>query len=164
MEELGVIISFLALIVAAISLGVSFFFRNRNSQDTRRSLEQSDKALRYSAGNFETGVRAYISTTRDRMTEALWKFQERKEDFPNADLTKYKGLLYGYIEDYLNAYDRACMLYLDGKIDQVRFQKEYQREIRRAVEDIHDREHFFPANRVKFEALQKVYAQFESKE
>lgn len=73
-------------------------------------------------------------------------------------------LFYSALEDLLNHYERACMLYIDGKIDKERFKKEYSTEIRNLVEKGEYKERYFPPHTSKYKAILKVYDSWENLE
>ncbi|MDR2569884.1 MAG: hypothetical protein LBD23_06250, partial [Oscillospiraceae bacterium] len=80
----------------------------------------------------EIQIRELIENSKRPVQEWYAKYVECAAD--NKDLKDaYKKNYWVAIETNLNAYDEACAKYKDGKIDQVRFQKTYQAEIRNLV-------------------------------
>ena len=72
------------------------------------------------------------------------------------------------VEDWLNAYEEACMKYLDKKLDKIRFRKSFRSEIRNIVEEKNKNNPMYslihPEGTSKYEAIWKVYHEWEDLE
>jgi len=72
-------------------------------------------------------------------------------------------LFFEALEDLLNTYERACSMYLDGKVDCERFKKDYHVKIRKLVEEGNYRDKYFPPHTSKFKDILEVYNQWQGK-
>ena len=52
-----------------------------------------------------------------------------------AELETIDAMVNSTLMTWYNAYEAACAKYLDGKVDQERFRKDYEREVRQLVDD-----------------------------
>lgn len=67
------------------------------------------------------------------------------------------------VENELNAYEAACALYIDNKLDQKRFKKDYQKSLRDLVTNKEYKESF-EGKEIRYECILKVYDKWEKKE
>ena len=75
----------------------------------------------------------------------------------NSDvMNNWKSVWESALEDFCNAYDEACMKYIDNKIDKGRFKKAYERELRNLVESPKTKERY-ATSQTRFHATLKVY-------
>ena len=94
---------------------------------------------------------------RSMITSAKSHFSEMSNQLAaNPDNETLKASVSAALEDIANAYDEACMKYLDGKVDKARFKRAYINEIKNWVEDdvVKDK-YVMPQS--KFHATVKVY-------
>ena len=66
-------------------------------------------------------------------------------------------------QNLINSYEEACTKYLDGKIDKVRFKKNYIIEIRNIVE-AKELKGLFDSHSSRYKAIIKVYDEWENLE
>lgn len=134
-EELGIISSGMAIIVAIISL--VFTKRNMNKME-KISYCQSEFAIRDS-----------IINAKNRMNDILVN--------ANNNLY-YKQQLKSAKEQVLSVYEEACAKYIDAKVDKKRFRKTYYTEIKEIVES-DEFDEFFKFGS-KYNAVKKVYSEW----
>lgn len=145
----AIIISILAFIAAFCSAKFSKDANNLSKEANKLSKEANNKANLYSQGNLEINVRDMISTARFRQLQI---FTEISKNANNDVLDK------AYIsttEDLLNAYDTACALCIDKKIDEKRFKKTYEDEIRQVYAS-EEAKPFFDKRPQKFQSIEKI--------
>jgi hypothetical protein len=65
------------------------------------------------------------------------------------------------IEDLLNTYNEACQKYMDGKVDKIRFKKNYFHEIRNVVTNAEFSDRFNPITSM-FQATITVYNEWHN--
>lgn len=150
----------IAIIVSVIALFISIWDRFRNNRDTRKSNKKAEKALRLSQGSTELAIRSMISEARYKLNNFQFEYRSLKVQKPDLDKTKFEPILYSYIEDLLNQYDTACMLYFDNKIDRKRFKSQYHKEISNCVEGGAYKRYFDP-KKIRFEGIIKAYKQWK---
>lgn len=150
----------IAIIVSSLALIVSVWDRYGNIRDTRKSNKKAEKALRLSQGTTELAIRSMISEARFKLNNFSFEYKSLKIQNPNMDKTGFDKLLFSYIEDLLNQYDTACMLYFDNKIDRLRFKTQYKKEIINCVEARSYKEYFDP-EKIRFEGIMKAYLKWK---
>lgn len=154
----------IALVVSVFALIITHLNRVDNKRQIKKSNDKADRAIKLSEGSVEMGLRDSISNARTCVNSAIRDLENFKQHNPDADLKIMAKLFWSSVEDLLNHYERACMLYLDDKLDKVRFKTEYSAEIRNVVEKGEYKEKYFPAHTSKYKALLKVYEELENLE
>lgn len=146
--DISVSIAALSLIISIISLIIS--------------KRISTKALNVQYATIESVIAESISTAAKNMREAgLILIRTNKSD-PSYDVVElnFKALK----EDYLNAYDHACMRYIDNKIDRVRFRKSYEDDLDVIFNSTEFAEFIKTFQTTKYQALHTVQNVFCKKE
>lgn len=154
----------MAIIVSILALMITILSYYSNIKQVEKTNIKAERAIKLSEGNIEIGIRNSISNARVNVNSTIRDLENFKIQNPNADLKTMTKLFWSAVEDLLNQYERACMLYLDNKLDQVRFKTEYSIEIRNVVEKGNYKEMYFPAHTSKFKAILKVYEEWENLE
>ncbi|MBI4834808.1 MAG: hypothetical protein HY811_08335 [Planctomycetes bacterium] len=131
------------------------------------ALRKSSSA---STANIELYINERITNTKEKVSEISIKIA----DLPaimgsahpayNKTIEAYKNIFDSTVENNLNAYENACAIYIDGKIDKDRFKKTYKTEIRQLVENEGMKRYFEPATTSRFKAILKVYKEWEDLE
>lgn len=107
---------------------------------------QNELTIQTLLSNTKKVVIDYCSYIAENETNDLKKKENRQK------------ILWGHTEENLNAYERACSLYLDEKVDKERFKKNYFKEIMLLMESDDILNRFFGnSNKIKFPAIEKVY-------
>jgi len=165
------LLEIIAIGISVITLAVTLFYRekqrrtlNEIKNEFQKVSSKSEKALKTSEGNLEISMRDSISVSRNHLARASKDYKDFKMNHPRKKDDFYQKLFFEALEDYINKYERACMLFLDEKIDPERFKREYRTEIRRLVEEGDYKERYFPAHSSKFKAILKVYEEWENQE
>lgn len=116
---------------------------------------------RLSNGNLEIQLRGMISGANKLLCSVL-QYCGTLED--GADKKKeYADVLMNISQqEILNAYEEACMKYLDEKIDKARFKKTYIKEIRQLVESESNKDKFGTSS--SYTAIKKVYDEWNNLE
>ena len=127
-EWVSLIVSVLGLFIAACA-AISSSKANAKSEEANKSAEAS---VGISLRNAITSANEKMMDCHESMEDLLAKKNL------TADEKRLMGLKQNRfnvaLENYLNAYEEACSMYLDNKVDKVRFQKNYVSEIRNLVE------------------------------
>lgn len=135
-------ISLVAVIVSCIAL-----YKSSESSKLSNSIRM---------GIAELEVRKMIVDARKVFYDVSDKICEDKSEIRQQRLNVAK-------EDLANAYDEACMKYLDGKIDKERFKKSYNIEIRNLVENPNFSE-LYDKITTRYKATVKVYEEWNDSE
>jgi len=149
------------IVSAAISLLALFFTYRANSKANKIALENaklSAENTRLSNGNLEIQLREMISGSNKLLCSVLQSLYS-KEDDPDEKKGLETSMMKLADQEILNAYEEACMKYLDGKVDKERFKNTYVDEIRKIVKN----------NEAKFgttsyTAISKVYKEWNDLE
>lgn len=157
-------IEIIALVASVSALIITYLNRIDNKKQTKKSNEKADRAIKLSEGNVEMGLRNSISNARTNVNSAIRDLENFKLNNPDADLGIMTKLFWSSVEDLLNQYERACMLYLDDKLDKIRFRIEYSFEIRNVVEKGEYKKKYFPAHTSKYKAILRIYDEWENLE
>lgn len=155
------------IFAVAISLGTliyTIFDGKSKEKKLVESERKAERALKLSEGSMELGLRNSISSARDRVNTSIRDLHHFKNKYQDRDDKIMTKLFYSALEDLLNHYERACMLYIDNKIDKDRFKIEYFIEIRNVVEKGEYKEKYFPAHTSRYKAILKVYDEWENLE
>ena len=126
----------IAIIISIVAFGFSLFSFFKSNSLTKGQVEMQ---------------------IRDMISSAKWRYadlgiQLSKDNQNQTLIASTKAAL----EDVANAYDEACMKYLDGKVDKARFKRAYINEIKNWVEsDAVKDKYVMPQS--KFHATVKVY-------
>ena len=131
-----------SLIVGALlSLGALFVAMRANSLASRANAEagkanvQAREANRGGQAALLVTLRDSISAAKQRVHEANIAYELVHENkVQHRDMLR-KALL-SALEDLVNAYDIACGQYLDGRVDKIRFRKDFVHEITALIEDV----------------------------
>lgn len=151
------IIDIITILISFAAIIISIWDRIANNIAIKNSDEKSERALKLAQGVTEIEIRNSISQARHRVDSFAVELKKFKIENPSADLSSHQTLFYSILEDFINQYDRACMLYLDKKIDRKRFKKEYKNELVNLVENGKYKEKYFNHQNIRFKSLMKVY-------
>lgn len=129
-----------------------------------KTNDNAAQNIRLSNGNLEIQVREMISEARRHLSSCIHDkamIEINPELQKNEELQKkIEQLISAAFQDYVNAYEEACMKYIDNKIDRERFKKTYITEITNLV-----RKHesmFGTAS--TYTAIKKVYDEWNNLE
>jgi len=150
-------IEIITILISGLAIIISIWDRIANNISNKQSDKKAEKALRLAQGVTEIEIRSSISQARQRVDSFALELKKFKLEQPNVDLSTHKKLFYSILEDFFNQYDRACMLYLDKKIDRKRFKKEYKMELINVIENKSYKDRYFRDDDIRFEAIIKVY-------
>lgn len=153
---MNVLVDILALIVAVLALIVAVMNYNKYKTLTIQYNSMVNVQTLTAQGALETQIRSAISeVTHDIVTLAV-----EVEKNPESKMLQFA---YSAAEEsYRNAYEDACGKYLDGKIDKERFEKMYQREIRRLVEEEPHKD-YYAGLQTPYASTAAVYKEWYSK-
>ncbi|WP_345888581.1 hypothetical protein [Shewanella algae] len=161
---LAELIAFLSLIVS-IAAAV---FAKRSSTAANIIAKEN---LNLQHGMVELEMRQAIENAKSKVNEIsmvmapLVAKEERGKlvDEENNTLIIYRKNFNASVQTLMNTYDDACSKYIDGKVDKVRFKKNYKYEIRNLLENKDLKEYFDPLTS-RYKPILNVYAEWESLE
>ena len=136
-------VDWLALIVSIIAIIISCI-ANKKSSDMQ-------------AGSVEMEIRSMITNAKNRFSDLSIQLNEQQ----NHEILK--TAITAALEEVCNAYDEACMKYLDKKVDKKRFKKTYISEIGNWVtnQQVKDR---YVVPQTKYNATVNVYREWHNLE
>lgn len=150
MEVISIIISALAILVSIVSL-----IKSDIASKTANDLNQ--RSNDFTQGQVEMQIRNMITSAKAQLSVMNNQLSQNKEN------EVLKASFSDACEEVANAYDEACMKYLDGKVDKERFKKAYINEIKNIVEnDVFKDKYVMPQS--KFHATVKVYNEWHNLE
>jgi nicotinic acid phosphoribosyltransferase len=98
---------------------------------------------------------------REIINNAFYKINESSINLDRDPSNKiYTKIFFSHVECYLNIYDDLCGTYLDGKIDKIRFKKNYKDELIKLVKDPMFNEYYRPEKdelKSKYKKTLKVF-------
>jgi hypothetical protein len=147
--------------IAAIASAIYAGIANRKSSDAKRSADEANKISKDSnmiaQGSLELSLREIIGATKVTSVQAAINLHDFKITNPHQDFTLRENAWYSAVEDNLNAYEKACGLYWDAKIDKERFRKDYSNELRQLVENKNLKFRYFDPITSNYKAIIKTY-------
>lgn len=145
------------LIISIIGLLISVFaivFSTKASTKANSLVERNNQFV---AGQTELQLSQTIDETKRHLMNVTFKIAELPTDADEKVKTMLNSLFLSAQESNVNAYESACGLYLDNKIDIHRFKKLYHIELRQLVENQSFKDFFNPESTSKYQAIWKVY-------
>ena len=159
-------IDIIPVIIAAVGLVVSILAYVKSNKSQKEASRLSNSAFRLTQGNVEIEVRNMIRESKKFLLETIKELVLlNNNDYKDSDSIKTNvDLIYKTaIEEMINAYEEACMKYIDDKIDKKRFQKTYQLEIRNLIQTSPTKEKIDSISS-PYHAIKKVYSEWENGE
>lgn len=161
MEMVLTIIGIVAASVLSIIATINAYKAGKKSNElASQNTALAAENTRLSNGALEIQIRDMISQARRFLASAIQNSLLAKinpEISHNTGMQELvESLLENAQEDFLNAYEEACMKYIDGKVDKVRFKKTYFKEIQNVVE--RNESEFGPSS--PYTAIKKVYKEW----
>lgn len=146
-----------SIVIAVLAIIISIWDRIANNKANNKTDKKAEEAIKIAQGSIEIEIRSSISNARQRLDDFGLSFKKLKSETPDVDLSYQEKFFYSIVEDFINQYDKACMLYLDNKIDKKRFEKEYKKEIQNVVRNKNYKKKYFKKSNPRFESLVEVY-------
>jgi hypothetical protein len=153
----------LTIASASISI-ISIIFSSRANNTSNRlsgyynSLVEKNNL--FVSGQTELQLSQSIDETKRHLMNITFKIAELPPDADESVKSLLTDLMKSAMESNVNAYESACSLYIDNKIDKKRFKKLYNIEIRRVIEDSSFEEFYIPESTSKYQATWKVYKEW----
>ncbi|WFA88039.1 hypothetical protein [Paenibacillus amylolyticus] len=168
------IISVIGVVVSAFAIFISF----RASKEANGASKEANRLSGYYnglvernnqfvSGQTELLLNQTIGETKRHLVEVTFRLSElsNRDENQVEQLSDMLGtLLKSAQENHLNAYESACGLYLDNKIDKIRFKKLYILELRQLVTGNVYQEFFYPDIKSSYQAILKVYKEWNNLE
>ncbi|ELG4788259.1 hypothetical protein V9657_004456 [Vibrio vulnificus] len=163
--ELSDVIAFASLFV---SVGAAYFAKTSSNAANKISKENLD--LQH--GMVELEMRQAIENAKSKVNEisvvmAPLVAREGGEQGLSIEDAKtleiYQKNFNASVQTLMNTYDDACSKYIDGKVDKIRFKKNYRYEIRNLLENKDLKEYFDPLTS-RYKPILNVYTEWENME
>lgn len=157
--------------IAFCSLIVSFFAVYFAKSSSSSANEIAKENLNLQNGMVELEMRQAVENAKSKVSEismimAPFVSKEKSNELPESDketLEIYRKNFNASVQTLMNTYDDACSKYIDGKVDKIRFKKNYKYEIRNLLEDKELKEYFDPLTS-RYKPILIVYAEWENME
>lgn len=155
------IFTVLATICSIIAL-----VRNIKNDTKQQEIEKKQDIMQNELKKMEQGktelqINELIGRVKRDLLDISLKIHNKELKDVDSDIIM--AIYNSYIELELCAYDEACSLYIDNKLDKERFKKNYQVEIRNLFETDGIKEKLDSVNS-KYYCLLKVYKEWENPE
>lgn len=152
---IAIIISSSSLLFTIITYIRGEINKNKQSESQAKLNERLSK---YQDGTFDLKIAERIANARANQNIAQIEISKIAYSEKNPELGK-SGLEVVNLaieEDYLNAYDEGCQMYLDEKIDKARFKKRYFNDIQIIKESKVHHNRLYPKEKSKYEAIHSI--------
>lgn len=148
----------LSLIAILIS-GFTAWFACKANELSKKANKTSEEVTRIANGEVELAIGNSIRSTQQRVSDVAIKIAEIEEckTISEGYISELRKIYYQAVEANLNAYDEACALYRDKKIDTERFKKNYHSSIKALVEDNELKGRYFDSLVSRYECILEVY-------
>lgn len=153
------LISLLAIYIAYRTSSKANEIALQNAKLAAQNTALAAENTRLSNGNLEIQLRGMISGSNKLLCSVLQSLYSQ-ETTPKRKKELEANMIAIADQEILNAYEEACMKYLDGKVDKERFKKTYIDEIRNIVKN---NEAKFGAS-TSYTAISKVYKEWNDLE
>lgn len=154
------LLNIIPIIISLIALVITYQHNKKILNLEYSNKHLTEKYNQLVSGQNEIYIQELISTSKKYVLDYCSYMNENPVEEDEKSKTREQHL-WALQEDNLNAYETACSLYLDGKIDKERFKKQYSNEIRNLIEHEEISQRFFNNGlKIKFGALDKVYKEW----
>ena len=159
------------IIIPLISIGISIWAIIKAHITDSKTNKLSEENTRLQNASVEIEIRGLINTAKkeleDKTADLLFYTQkENKKKLTEDDEIHYsiaKDRCQNAKQDYLNAFEEACMKYLDNKVDKERFRKTYFVELKNIVSADSFKSYIDPTSS-PYNAIKSVYEQWYNQE
>lgn len=153
--------SFIPIIISLVALITTYRHNNKILSLENSNKQLTEKYNQLVSGQSEIYIQNLISTSKKNVLDYCSYMNENPSEGNKAQLDIRQQHLWALQEENLNAYETACSLYLDSKIDKERFKKQYSNEIKILVENEEISKKFFSNGlKIKFGAIDKIYKEW----
>lgn len=128
-------------IISALAAGISAYFNKRANEISAAATQEAhdanviaDSQNKIAQGEIELHIHQMITQTSKDIIDVSLKSSEASGDIKKKEALLTSALNTA-VENYLNAFEQACSVYIDNKVDRERFKKNYSAEIRELVEN-----------------------------
>lgn len=159
-EVMSVIVAIVSAVISIISIFISSRANNLSNELSGYYNSLVERSNQFVSGQTELQLSQTIEETKRHLMNVTFKISELPSDADNQVRGMLMNLMKSAMESNVNAYESACGLYLDNKIDKERFKKLYFSEIKRIIEDEAHKGFFQPESTSKYQAIWKVYREW----
>jgi hypothetical protein len=153
----------LTLLISCSTLALSLVVFVTSKQTSERILEIENNNLKQNMAQTELYIQELLVNARTLFLNINLEKLKLAIDPTNVSLNAVADQLTLHsLQEILNAYEVACMKYLDAKIDKERFKKTYHQEIRQLFETEGYKSLLDKAN--SFHAIKKVNTEWHNLE
>lgn len=151
-----------------VSISAALFAKSSSKSANKISKENLD--LQH--GMVELEMRQAIENAKSKVNDisvvmaplvAKEESSQALNDEDSKTLEIYRKNFNASVQTLMNTYDDACSKYIDGKVDKIRFKKNYRYEIRNLLENKELKEYFDPLTS-RYKPILNVYTEWENME
>lgn len=168
-EKLTLVVSGGSVVLALIAIYVSVYSARKSNSNSKNALDKTDVQNMIAMSQLELAVSQGISNSKTLVSDMAITMSPLLAKKNTSGLSAEETMTFDIqqrvfdsrVESNINAYEEACTKYLDGKIDRVRFHKNYNVEIRQLVEkpSLHK---YFNSVSSNYKAIIKVYTEWNN--
>lgn len=163
-EIITLVVSMLALLVSAYA---AYQYRKANTHakealtNANKALDMQRTSLSLEEAALEMQLQANIASAHDKVQQAVLALSNKAENDVNYHVFEqnYRTAQ----ENWLNAYDQACMSFLEDKINKTTFKKAYHVPIRNIIEEFGASKFFTPQNLSPYQSILKCFDEWETR-
>jgi hypothetical protein len=159
-EIVSAIIAIIGAVLSVISIVVSSRANNLSNRLSGYYNSLVERNNQFVSGQTELQLSQTIEETKRHLMNVTFKISDLPASADEQVKNMLRSLMKSAMESNVNAYESACGLYLDNKIDTARFKKLYFSEIKRIIEDKTHDDFFQPEGTSKYQAIWKVYREW----
>lgn len=159
-ELVSLVIAFITITISILSLYFSTTANNKANKLNGYYNSLVERNNQFVSGQTELQLIQTIDETRRHVMNITYRLTELPTDAEEKVKKLLYDLLNSAIESNVNAYENACSLYIDDKIDKERFKKNYFSEIKNIIEDESHKDFYHPEATSKYWATWKVYKEW----
>ena len=156
-ETMSVVIASISAIISVIAILFSTRANNLSNRLSGYYNSLVERNNQFVSGQTELQLSQTIEETKRHLMNVTFRITDSPPNVDEQVKIMLTSLLKSAMESNVNAYESACGLFLDNKIDTGRFKKLYFSEIKRIIEDKSHDEFFQPEATSKYQAIWKVY-------
>ena len=159
-ELLTIIIASISIVVSLLAIKVSSRANNLSNKLSGYYNSLVERNNQFVSGQTELQLSQTIDETKRHLMNVTFKIADLPPDSDEDVKSMLFHLMKSAMESNVNAYESACGLYLDDKIDKGRFKKLYYSEVKRIVESKDHADFYQPESLSKYQATWKVYKEW----
>lgn len=171
METITIIILSVSLLCSIASIVLSYSANDKSKVANEQFKVANGQSHLNSQGMIELAIADKIDITEGRISNLSITMAPLFAKSECSELSKeeevilgiYRTTLIATEQSMLNSYDIACSKYIDGKVDKIRFKKDFQGRIRNLMSD-KSLSDYFNNHTSTYQPIIKVYHEWDDTE